>query len=376
MFTAGLRRVQPLAQHPCLGRRAAVEWQRTRWLTQRLGGRSSFSPCRTLLRGCCGLHGSAVSPAKPGNSRENSGPAWVPRREASQLRSWVPPAAWPYVELMRLDKPIGSWLLYAPCTWSIAMATPMGGALDLKLMTLFGVGAVVMRGAGCTINDMWDADLDKHVRRTAGRPLASGRVTHSQALAFLAAQLSVGLAVLLQLNMYSVVLGASSLALVVTYPLMKRVTAWPQAFLGLVFNWGALLGWAAVQGQCDWSVVLPLYAAGWGWTMVYDTVYAHQDRADDIVVGIKSTAVRFGGKTKAWVAAFGALSTAGLLLAGVNAEQGLPYFLGVGGAVAHGARCVYLTRLGVAEDCWRCFNQMKWGGAVVFGGAWASTLLP
>lgn len=181
---------------------------------------------------------------------------------------------------------------------------------------------------------------------------------------------------LLQLNMYSVVLGASSLALVVTYPLMKRVTAWPQAFLGLVFNWGALLGWAAVQGQCDWSVVLPLYAAGWGWTMVYDTVYAHQDRADDIVVGIKSTAVRFGGKTKAWLAAFGALSTAGLLLAGVNAEQGLPYFLGVGGAVAHGARCVYLTRLGVAEDCWRCFNQMKWGGAVVFGGAWASTLLP
>jgi 4-hydroxybenzoate polyprenyltransferase len=136
---------------------------------------------------------------------------------------------------------------------------------------------------------MWDSDLDKRVTRTAGRPLASGRVNHKQALAFLAAQLSVGLGVLLHLNDYSVVLGASSLALVVAYPLAKRVTSWPQAVLGLVFNWGALLGWAAVRGECDWSVVLPLYAAGWGWTMVYDTVYAHQDRADDIVVGIKST---------------------------------------------------------------------------------------
>eukprot|EP00037_Helgoeca_nana_P025404 m.277984 g.277984 ORF g.277984 m.277984 type:complete len:318 (+) comp26936_c0_seq2:1009-1962(+) len=227
----------------------------------------------------------------------------------------------------------------------------------------------------CTINDMWDADLDKHVRRTANRPLASGAINHRQALVFLAGQLSVGLAVLLQLNDYSVVLGASSLALVVVYPLMKRVTVWPQAVLGLVFNWGALLGWAAVRGECDWSVVLPLYTAGWGWTMVYDTVYAHQDRADDIVVGIKSTAVRMGVDTKTWLAGFGALSIGGLTLAGINADVGLPYFLGVGAAATHAARSVYVTRLDVPHDCWRCFNQMKWGGAIVFGGAWANTLI-
>lgn len=180
---------------------------------------------------------------------------------------------------------------------------------------------------------------------------------------------------LLQLNDYSVVLGASSLALVVVYPLMKRVTVWPQAVLGLVFNWGALLGWAAVRGECDWSVVLPLYTAGWGWTMVYDTVYAHQDRADDIVVGIKSTAVRMGVDTKTWLAGFGALSIGGLTLAGINADVGLPYFLGVGAAATHAARSVYVTRLDVPHDCWRCFNQMKWGGAIVFGGAWANTLI-
>lgn len=170
-------------------------------------------------------------------------------------------------------------------------------------------------------------------------------------------------------------LGASSLGLVVAYPLMKRITSWPQAVLGLVFNWGALLGWSAVRGDLDLAVVLPLYSAGWAWTMVYDTVYAHQDRADDIVVGIKSTAVRFGDHTKLWLSGFGAMSASGLVLAGVNAEQGWPYFVGVGGAVAHGIWSVYRTRLDVPSDCWRCFNHMKWGGAVVFAGAWANTLL-
>ena len=155
-----------------------------------------------------------------------------------------------------------------------------------------------MRGAGCTINDMWDKDFDKDVARTKNRPLASGRISPFQALVFLGCQLSVGLGVLLQLNDYCLSLGASSLALVVSYPFFKRVTHYPQVVLGLAFNWGALLGWAAVHGSCDWSVVLPLYSAGVSWTMIYDTWYAHQDKEDDKKLGLKSTAIAWGDNTK------------------------------------------------------------------------------
>lgn len=241
--------------------------------------------------------------------------------------------------------PPGTWLLAWPCFWSVALAAPAGSLPDPKMLALFGAGAVLLRGAGCTINDLWDRDLDRHVARTAGRPLAAGHITPTQALVFLGAQLGAGLAILLQLNTYSQVLGASSMALVVIYPLMKRVFGWPQVrrahaacrrrrwcarpshgkggasypgpiplpgtgprrfvsagragcparmpcrsqshagsprrtppqlVLGLAFNWGALLGWSAVAGSCDWSVVLPLYTAGVLWTLVYDTIYAHQ----------------------------------------------------------------------------------------------------
>ena len=162
------------------------------------------------------------------------------------------------------------------------------------MLALFGAGAVLLRGAGCTVNDLWDRDLDGKVERTKTRPLPSGAVSPLQAVGWLGAQLGLGLGVLLQLNEYSQALGASSLALVVTYPLMKRVTGWTQAFLGLTFNWGALLGWAAVRGACDWTVVLPLYFGGVAWTLVYDTIYAHQDKKDDVLAGIKSTALTFG----------------------------------------------------------------------------------
>jgi 4-hydroxybenzoate polyprenyltransferase len=146
----------------------------------------------------------------------------------------------------------------------------------MGLLALFGTGAVIMRGAGCTINDLWDKDFDKQVERTNQRPLAAGTINYPQAWKFLALQLSAGLGVLCQLNMYSIILGASSLGLVIIYPLMKRVTYWPQAVLGLTFNYGALLGWSAVHGSCAWPVVLPLYAGGVCWTLVYDTLYAHQ----------------------------------------------------------------------------------------------------
>ncbi|XP_063595128.1 4-hydroxybenzoate polyprenyltransferase, mitochondrial-like [Penaeus indicus] len=174
-----------------------------------------------------------------------------------------------YLQLMRFDRPIGSWLLFWPCGWSIALAAAPGCLPDLGMMALFGAGAVVMRGAGCTINDMWDKNYDGKVARTAARPLASGALTLFDALVFLSLQLSIGCLILLELNWYSVLLGASSLGLIVLYPLMKRVTYWPQLMLGFTFNWGALLGWASVRGTCDWAVCLPLYAAGVAWTLIY-----------------------------------------------------------------------------------------------------------
>ncbi|MFY8095373.1 MAG: 4-hydroxybenzoate octaprenyltransferase [Niveispirillum sp.] len=214
------------------------------------------------------------------------------------------PAAWrPYARLARLDRPIGTWLLLLPCWWSIALAAPAGGWPDLWLMGLFGVGAVVLRGAGCTLNDILDRKLDARVERTKVRPLPSGQVTVKQAIGFLLAQLLLGLVILLQLNPFAVFLGAASLLLVAAYPLMKRITWWPQAFLGLTFNWGALLGWAAVRGDLGWQPVL-LYVGGILWTLGYDTIYAHQDREDDAHVGIKSTALLFGNDSRRWVGGF------------------------------------------------------------------------
>ena len=214
------------------------------------------------------------------------------------------PVAWrPYARLARLDRPIGTWLLLLPCWWSIALAAPAGSWPDLRLMALFGIGAVVMRGAGCTINDILDRHLDAKVERTKVRPIPSGQVTVKQAASFLAVLLLLGLVILLQLNATAIALGVASLFLVAAYPLMKRITWWPQAFLGLTFNWGALMGWAAVRSDLGWPAVL-LYAGGILWTLGYDTIYAHQDRDDDAHVGIKSTALLFGNDSRRWVGSF------------------------------------------------------------------------
>ncbi|WP_240002597.1 4-hydroxybenzoate octaprenyltransferase [Oleisolibacter albus] len=224
-------------------------------------------------------------------------------RQGSWVDRWLPRAWRPYALLARLDRPIGTWLLLFPCWWSIALAAPAGHWPDLRLMALFALGAVVMRGAGCTVNDILDRKLDAQVERTRVRPIPSGAVTTTQALAFLLAQLLVGLMILLQLNPVSIVLGAASLLLVFTYPLMKRITWWPQAFLGLTFNWGALLGWAAVRGSVELPALL-LYAGGILWTLGYDTIYAHQDKEDDARIGVRSTARLFGDSSKRWVGGF------------------------------------------------------------------------
>jgi len=248
-----------------------------------------------------------------------------------------------------------------------------GGMLpDTSLMLLFAAGAVVMRGAGCTINDLIDRDIDKRVTRTMTRPLAHGDVSVPQAVGFLALQMVVGLGILLCLNNYSIVLGASSLLLVGVYPFMKRVTYWPQLVLGLAFNWGALMGYAAVQGFCSWSVVLPLYAAGICWTLVYDTIYAHQDKADDLLLGVKSTAIRFGDHTKSWLSAFAAASIASLAAAGFSANLSWPFYFSITLGAAHLAWQIFSVNLNDSNDCRAKFVSNKWFGLITFVGILAS----
>ncbi|PWN43451.1 4-hydroxybenzoate polyprenyl transferase [Ceraceosorus guamensis] len=231
----------------------------------------------------------------------------------------------PYVELARYDKPIGTWLLFLPCTFSLTLAAQHLAASPAQVLAcyaIFGTGALVMRGAGCTINDMWDRKLDQGVERTRSRPIASGALTPMNALVFLSGQLSLGLAVLLQLNWYSIFFGATSLGLVIVYPLMKRITHWPQLVLGLAFNWGSLLGYAALGGHLHLPIVLPLYAGTVCWTILYDTIYAHQDAKDDLATGIKSTALLFGDKTKPILSLFGTCFVGSTAVAMGNASSG------------------------------------------------------
>jgi len=230
---------------------------------------------------------------------------------------WVArlPRSWrPYALLMRLDRPIGSWLLVLPGFWAFAIAAPSWGD-GLRLALLFGLGAVLMRGAGCVVNDLWDRDIDRQVERTAGRPLAAGMVTPRQALVLLFALLLASFLILLQLPRAAILLGVLSLLPVALYPLAKRVTDWPQAVLGLVFSWGAPMGFAAATGGLA-PAAFALWAAGFFWILGYDTIYAHQDREDDALVGIRSTALKFGERTRPFLAACYAMALLLLLLAG------------------------------------------------------------
>ncbi|KAH0558123.1 4-hydroxybenzoate polyprenyltransferase, mitochondrial [Cotesia glomerata] len=294
---------------------------------------------------------------------------------AAKLVDSSPSNVKPYLKLMRIDKPIGSWLLFWPCSWSIAMAAAPGAIPDLHLLALFGVGAFVMRGAGCTINDMWDRDFDKKVARTKDRPLVAGDITPFQALVFLGGQLSLGLGILLQLNWYSVFLGASSLGLVVIYPLMKRITYWPQLILGMTFNWGALLGWSAVQGSCDLSICLPLYVAGICWTVLYDTIYAHQDKVDDLLLGIKSTALKFGDNTKLYLSGFGASMIGSLLTSGVVSGQTWPYYVAVSVVAGHVVEQIRTLNIDDPQDCAKKFISNRTIGLIIFAGIVLGNLL-
>lgn len=222
---------------------------------------------------------------------------------------------------MRWHQPVGYWLLLWPCWWSITLASyATNGALpEAKLLALFLLGAIVMRSAGCVINDLWDREIDAKVARTRNRPLASGALSVKQALGLLCLLLSAAAIVVLQLKIEVFWLALASLPLVILYPLMKRITWWPQAFLGLTFNFGALMGWVAVTGQIALPAVM-LYISGIFWTLGYDTIYAHQDREDDIQAGVKSTACLLNEHSRIWVGGFYLLAVLGWLSAGYSAQ--------------------------------------------------------
>ena len=235
-------------------------------------------------------------------------------RVADSTGNWVdniaPARTRPYLRLARLDRPIGSWLLLLPCWWAVGLAAvARADRIDLWHTLLFFVGAFAMRGAGCTWNDIVDRDLDAKVERTRSRPIPSGQVSVMAAAIFLMLQALIGLAVLLQFNRFAIGVGLASLAIVVVYPFMKRVTYWPQIALGLAFSWGALMGWAAAFGRLDWPTYV-LYAGSIAWVIGYDTIYAHQDREDDALIGVKSTALLFGERTRPMLAIFYSLAVA------------------------------------------------------------------
>jgi 4-hydroxybenzoate polyprenyltransferase len=301
-----------------------------------------------------------VADAPPGN--------WADR--------YAPESVRPYLRLARLDRPIGFWLLLLPCWWSVGLA---GVALHQPypnpwLLTLFALGALAMRAAGCAYNDYVDRDYDARSARTASRPIPSGQVTPAEALAFAAICAFVGFLVLVQFNAFTIRLGAASLVLVAIYPFLKRFTHWPQIVLGLAFNWGALVGWAAVMGNVGIPALL-LYAGSVLWTIGYDTIYAHQDREDDLLLGLRSTAIRFGDNTMSWVGSFYAGAIVLWLLAGYLAGTHLIFFMAVVLASLQMAWQVTTLDMSDARNCLRRFRSNRDVGLVIFLGLVADMVL-
>jgi 4-hydroxybenzoate polyprenyltransferase len=286
---------------------------------------------------------------------------WVDTLAPSWLR--------PYLRLARLDRPIGSWLLLLPCWWSAALAAAAAHATVPRLthLVLFFVGAFAMRGAGCTWNDIVDRDLDGSVERTRSRPIPSGQVSVAQAALFLVLQGLVGFAVLIAFNGFTIALGVASLAIIAVYPFMKRITYWPQIVLGLAFSWGALMGWAATFGRLDLPALL-LYAGSIAWVIGYDTIYAHQDREDDALIGIKSTALLFGERTKPMLAVFYGLAVILLGAAGLTAGAGFVFALGLLAFAAHLAWQIARLDIGNPDNCLAVFKSDRDAGLILFAG--------
>ena len=292
----------------------------------------------------------------------------------ASAKNWVdrfaPTLLLPYLRLARADRPVGFFLLALPCFWGVALA---GRSIEAPypdpwLLFLFAIGAIVMRAAGCTYNDIVDRDIDAAVERTRSRPLPSGQVSVTAAVVFMVALCLVGLAVLLSLNSFSFWLGLGVIPVVALYPFVKRVSHWPQAVLGLAFNWGALVGWTAVLGRLDLAPLV-LYAGAVAWTVGYDTIYAHQDREDDDLIGMKSTALKFGRATRPWLSLFYGLAWLAMLGAGLLAGAGIVFLIGMGIAGAQLAWQVMTLDIDDADNCLTRFRSNRNFGVIVFVAA-------
>jgi 4-hydroxybenzoate polyprenyltransferase len=301
-----------------------------------------------------------VPDAAPGN--------WVDR---------IAPARWrPYLRLARFDRPIGAWLLLFPCWWAQAMAElSLGHAYPSPwYLLLFLVGAFVMRGAGCTYNDIVDKDYDASVARTAARPIPSGQVSVTGAQLFLVILCLAGFIVLIQLNRFTIVLGAASLLLIAAYPFAKRLTYWPQVMLGLTFKWGALVGWSAITGSLGWAA-LALYAGSVLWTVGYDTIYAHQDKEDDLLVGLKSTALKLGEATPRWLVGLYSGAIVLWALAGAMAGARLAFYLALALAAVQMAWQVATLDMADPRNCLVRFKSNQLVGWALFLGLAADMAL-
>ena len=296
--------------------------------------------------------------------------------------NWVyrvlPRALWPHAQLARWDRPIGWQLLMWPCFWSAGLAANVASSstnidtvwspqILLWHLFLFMAGAIAMRGAGCTWNDLVDHKIDAKVARTRSRPLPSGRITRFAATVFLVVQALVGLLVLIQFNGFSILLGISSLGVVAIYPFAKRFTDWPQFFLGLAFSWGALMGWAAVFAELALPPLL-LYAGAIAWTIGYDTIYAHQDKEDDALVGVRSTARLFAENTKIWLALFYGLFAAMALAAFWLTGVAWPAYAGLAVAVVLLGWQIRVIDIDDADQCLALFKANSRVGLIVFAG--------
>jgi 4-hydroxybenzoate polyprenyltransferase len=297
----------------------------------------------------------------------------VAARVADATGNWVDTHAplWsrPYLRLARFDRPIGSWLLLMPCWWSAALAAGVAGNVSRLplVIVLFFIGAFVMRGAGCTWNDITDRDLDAKVERTRSRPIPAGQVSVTQALIFLVAQALIGLVVLLQFNWFAVATGIASLIIVAIYPFMKRITWWPQIVLGLAFSWGALMGFAVTLARID-AAALWLYAGSISWVIGYDTIYAHQDTEDDALIGIKSTALLFGARTRPALVAF---YTVAVVLIGVALLLSGAHWVAAIALAAFAAHLIWqIVRLDISDPalCLRIFKSNRDAGLLLFAG--------
>ena len=285
--------------------------------------------------------------------------SWVVRCAPGRLR--------PYLLLARLDRPIGTWLLLWPCWWSLAMATTKTNAPwpDPWLLAAFGLGALVMRGAGCAWNDISDRNFDGQVERTRSRPIPSGDLSIGRAAAFMVLLTLIGLNILLRFNDFAILIGVMSLVPVAIYPFMKRITWWPQVFLGLAFNWGALLGWAAVRGEITLAPLL-LYVGGIAWTLGYDTIYAHQDKVDDAIIGIKSSARRLGEKTRPALWLFYGTAIILFGLAGWQAELSKWFYFVLAVAAIQLSWQATTVDIQNPADCLTKFRSNTWFGWIVF----------